>query len=1119
MTPLSSWVTGRVCLAQCSRYDQSVCTNWIHTATLTQFDAESGLYAVGGENTQPWMSGSVQKGAKFVRNNLNKWMARLNLPTKPTKSGSSFNTAAINAAKREMADFSQANGGRGIKMVVGNAFTGEQWSLASGLASKGVPVGATAFRLGGMTKILTGMMVAIAIDEGVIGPHEPISKYIVRFEKTAFTVVGSVDGVTKTFPLKRDFTFYDCLAMKCGFGYAYWGQGRTKEAANVSPSDKVIPPMLDDKCAGAWLTARDGKLVTREDWIQCRLKYPLLTQPGEKSFYGADYDVIGLALSRAYKMNPELLMKKKIFWKLGMNSAMLSWVKQGATPHTKVCDLRFEAPPADFYSSGQSPAGLTPGNQYWASEVTTWSEEHWNVMGKFAYEQGTTADYPGVSGYGDGAIMSFEDFAKFLFTVVNKGVGRNNARIVSEKTWNWFMTPTQERGEGMGFLPSGGFLEQAGPFSKQSLWKWGYASRQKTAVADSKGRPTGTMFDTSEEFTGEWYGEFGTLFKFDAKSGLVVVGGENTMPMGARQKGYEFVRDNLDRWIGNIVQGTTHTSPATTTPAASPASEQIQKEFQAWSDSYGGRGVKLVLGNAKTGEQRVFQAGNAAKGKPTSDKTIYRIGGMTKIMAGLMLNMAVEDGVVKLSDPISKYVPELAKANLEALKTVDGSTAREALDRDFTFWDCLGMKCGFSYAYFGMGSLRTAASVPPMDGLLPDLSSDKCAGALTTANGGKLVRLAAWLACRKKYPLLSQPGGRSYYGYDYDVIGLALSRAYGKDAATLMKEKIFDKLGMSSAFMSWLPEGQTPKGDVADLFFIAPPSNLYTSGSAPAGLVPDANTWAKDVPAWDPELWNVMGTFDVEVGGTSYPGVSGYGEGAMMTLEDFAKFLKMLLNKGMSPSGVRLVGEQTLRATEGKTIEDGEGLGFLPGVEYLPKGLTEAFDFSKDAEWKWGYGGHWGEEGWSGIFGTTFRFNRYTSTYWVGGENTLPNVAGTAHLAKGFLEANVDRWISMLECGTQSAVVVPEPAGGVNPNPAPLGAPEENKVATVDTSILPILIVLTVVLLVIFLVGVYCYKTADVRTSAKHLAMPGEDASITSPIAARDSAFVAGASPPASPVH
>ena len=58
--------------------------------------------------------------------------------------------------------------------------------------------------------------------------------------------------------------------------------------------------------------------------------------------------------------------------------------------------------------------------------------------------------------------------------------------------------------------------------------------------------------------------------------------------------------------------------------------------------------------------------------------------------------------------------------------------------------------------------------------------------------------------CLRNHPLLNQPGAHSIYGYDYDVMGIALGRAYNMTPGALMQTKIFDPLGMTSAFIGAL---------------------------------------------------------------------------------------------------------------------------------------------------------------------------------------------------------------------------------------------------------------------------------------------------------------------------
>ena len=56
--------------------------------------------------------------------------------------------------------------------------------------------------------------------------------------------------------------------------------------------------------------------------------------------------------------------------------------------------------------------------------------------------------YPGVSGYGNGAMMTHRDYGKFLTMVARKGVGANGNRVIGEQSWKNLFAATNEAGTG-----------------------------------------------------------------------------------------------------------------------------------------------------------------------------------------------------------------------------------------------------------------------------------------------------------------------------------------------------------------------------------------------------------------------------------------------------------------------------------------------------------------------------------------------------------------------------------------------------------------------------------------------------------------------------------------------
>src|ERR1700704_671641 len=70
-------------------------------------------------------------------------------------------------------------------------------------------------------------------------------------------------------------------------------------------------------------------------------------------------------------------------------------------------------------------------------------------------------------------------------------------------------------------------------------------------------------------------------------------------------------------------------------------------------------------------------------GKPMTKDALFRIYSMTKPLASVAAMMLVEEGRMQLTDPVSKFLPQLAK--MEVLVTdKDGKTTREIAKRQMT---------------------------------------------------------------------------------------------------------------------------------------------------------------------------------------------------------------------------------------------------------------------------------------------------------------------------------------------------------------------------------------------------------------------------------------------------
>jgi CubicO group peptidase (beta-lactamase class C family) len=160
-----------------------------------------------------------------------------------------------------------------------------------------------------------------------------------------------------------------------------------------------------------------------------------------------------------------------------------------------------------------------------------------------------------------------------------------------------------------------------------------------------------------------------------------------------------------------------------------------------------------------------FGLADVAKKRSMSKDSMFWIASMTKPMTAMGVMMLVEEGKVKLDDPLEKYVPEFKGIQL---KTAQGLVAPK---RIVTVKDLLTHTSG----------IDTTTATPantPVD-TLP--LSEMC------------------VAYAKK-PLTDQPGAKwSYNNNGINLLGRIIEVASGKPYADFMEERLFEPLGMTNS--------------------------------------------------------------------------------------------------------------------------------------------------------------------------------------------------------------------------------------------------------------------------------------------------------------------------------
>ena len=290
-----------------------------------------------------------------------------------------------------------------------------------------------------------------------------------------------------------------------------------------------------------------------------------------------------------------------------------------------------------------------------------------------------------------------------------------------------------------------------------------------------------------------------------------------------------------------------------------------------------------VLLIARRGKVAYFESVgklDAATSVPMGKDSIFRIYSMSKPITTVAAMMLVEDGRLKLDDPIALYLPEFAKMTVGVEKPdASGQPSLETVParRAITVQDLMRHTSGLTYGFFGPGLVKKAYN-------------DANIGADDPDNAQFSQRIA-------KLPLAYQPGTTWDYSYSTDILGRIVEVVSGKSLLAFERERLLDPLGM--------PDTSFYVTDAAKQKRLAEP------------LANDRNIGV-NVDVGDPRAVKKL---------------EGGGGGMVSTATDYAQFLQMMLNGG-TLDGKRYLGPATIRQMTADHANAGAGI--VPGPLYLP---------------------------------------------------------------------------------------------------------------------------------------------------------------------------------------
>jgi CubicO group peptidase (beta-lactamase class C family) len=323
---------------------------------------------------------------------------------------------------------------------------------------------------------------------------------------------------------------------------------------------------------------------------------------------------------------------------------------------------------------------------------------------------------------------------------------------------------------------------------------------------------------------------------------------------------------------------------------------------------------------------------------PAERNTIFRIASMSKPIISAAALKLMEQGVMRLEDPITKWAPEFA--DMRVLRRPDGPLedtcpARRAI----TIEDLLTHRSGLAYGFTAKGPL---------------------AQSLDARFGLKLEHWRSpeeWMSALAALPLSYAPGERFNYSHGTDVLGFIIGRAARSNLRDALQELLLAPLSMADTDF-WIPPQKRDRAAV-----------LYQS-RAPGAFAPTAlSGFMDDAP----------------------PVICAGGQGLVSTADDFLAFARMLLQGGefngkriLTDESVRLM--TTNRLTPAQRRDSQFGIPFFM-AQGFGLGVSVVTDPKRNA---WMGLGSRGAFGWPGLFGGWWQVDpeRQTVMLWL--QQTLP---------------------------------------------------------------------------------------------------------------------------------
>ena len=339
------------------------------------------------------------------------------------------------------------------------------------------------------------------------------------------------------------------------------------------------------------------------------------------------------------------------------------------------------------------------------------------------------------------------------------------------------------------------------------------------------------------------------------------------------------------------------------------SNERLQKIAPSLNDLYLKNGkfpgfVSAVARKGKVVHYETIGFADLETGESLKKDSLFRIYSMSKPITGVALMILLEEGKLRLNDPVSLYIPEFGKTQVLVVNE-DGTSTLIDQTKVMTIRDLATHTSGIAYDFTAnkaLAKIYRENELSPYFTINTPTKETLVSGMISSEKTYKdICSFAEALA--SKAPLMHQPSERYTYSMGMDVLGCIIERVSGVKFDEFLNTRIFKPLNMQDTFFS-VPESKRDRFTT----LYAEVKDLKTYMPDMGDSIPDDLTMLRVDGKQNSAYFKEATLFDG-------------GSGLVSSTEDYLKFAQMLLNGGKL-GDQRILSRKSVELMSGNHLPD-----------------------------------------------------------------------------------------------------------------------------------------------------------------------------------------------------